>query len=126
MRKILPQLLTNIHFCTRCADAVPCGPRPVLRGHGQHRSGEKLLSDVASAAQRVQKLARRRARALVKAKNGATPTVSDFPSLGSIGKRRHAQVAFQRSAERLPWDFKASSGRVIASLNCFAPIAMSG
>jgi hypothetical protein len=63
--------------------------------------------------------------ALVKAKNGDAPAVSDFPSLGSIGKRRHTQVGFQCSAERLPWDFKASSGQVIASLNCFAPIAMS-
>jgi hypothetical protein len=35
--------------CTRCADAMPFDPRPALRGHGQHRFGEKLLSDVASA-----------------------------------------------------------------------------
>lgn len=37
MRKTLPQLLRNIRACTQCADALPCGPRPVLQAHRSAR-----------------------------------------------------------------------------------------
>ena len=37
MRKTLPQLLSNIRACTHCADALPCGPRPVVQAHGSAR-----------------------------------------------------------------------------------------
>jgi uracil-DNA glycosylase len=37
MRQTLPQLLRNIRACTHCADALPCGPRPVLQAHGSAR-----------------------------------------------------------------------------------------
>ena len=33
MRKTLPHLLRNIRACTHCADALPCGSRPVLQAH---------------------------------------------------------------------------------------------
>ena len=33
----LAQLLRNIRACTHCADALPCGPRPVLQAHGSAR-----------------------------------------------------------------------------------------
>lgn len=33
----LTQLLGNIRTCTHCADALPCGPRPVLQAHGSAR-----------------------------------------------------------------------------------------
>jgi uracil-DNA glycosylase len=33
----LPQLLRKIRGCTHCADALPCGPRPVLQAHGAAR-----------------------------------------------------------------------------------------
>ncbi len=35
--KILPDLLRNIRACTHCADALPCGPRPVLQAHSSAR-----------------------------------------------------------------------------------------
>ena len=35
--KILPELLRNIRACTYCADALPCGPRPVLQAHTSAR-----------------------------------------------------------------------------------------
>jgi uracil-DNA glycosylase len=35
--KILVELLSNIRACTYCADALPCGPRPVLQAHGSAR-----------------------------------------------------------------------------------------
>jgi uracil-DNA glycosylase len=31
--KTLAELLGNIRACTHCADALPCGPRPVLQAH---------------------------------------------------------------------------------------------
>jgi uracil-DNA glycosylase len=31
--EILRELLWNIRACTHCADALPCGPRPVLQAH---------------------------------------------------------------------------------------------
>jgi uracil-DNA glycosylase len=31
--KELAELLKNIRACTHCADALPCGPRPVLQAH---------------------------------------------------------------------------------------------
>jgi uracil-DNA glycosylase len=37
MRKTLPELLRNIRACTHCADALPCGPRPVLQAHRSAR-----------------------------------------------------------------------------------------
>lgn len=37
MRKTLPQLLKNIRACTHCADALPCGPRPVVLAHKSAR-----------------------------------------------------------------------------------------
>jgi uracil-DNA glycosylase len=37
MRKTLPRLLKNIRACTHCADALPCGPRPVVQAHGSAR-----------------------------------------------------------------------------------------
>ena len=37
MRKTLPQLLRNIRACTHCADALPCGPRPVVQAHRSAR-----------------------------------------------------------------------------------------
>ena len=37
MRKTLPPLLRNIRACTHCADALPCGPRPVVQAHGSAR-----------------------------------------------------------------------------------------
>ena len=33
MHKTLPRLLKDIRACTHCADALPCGPRPVLQAH---------------------------------------------------------------------------------------------
>jgi uracil-DNA glycosylase len=39
MRKTLPQLLLNIRACTYCADALPCGSRPVLQAHRSARLG---------------------------------------------------------------------------------------
>ena len=33
----LAQLLGNIRACRHCADALPCGPRPVLQAHGSAR-----------------------------------------------------------------------------------------
>lgn len=33
----LPELLREIRGCTHCADALPCGPRPVLQAHGAAR-----------------------------------------------------------------------------------------
>jgi hypothetical protein len=102
MRKTLPQLLINIHVCTRYADAMPCGPRPVLRGHGQHRSREKLLSDVASAAQRVQKLARRRARRAGQGKEWRRPGRERF-SFARFNREATTRTGrFQRGVERLP------------------------
>ena len=35
--KTLPELLRNISACTYCADALPCGPRPVLQAHTSAR-----------------------------------------------------------------------------------------
>lgn len=37
MRKTLPQLLSNIRACNHCADALPCGLRPVVQAHGSAR-----------------------------------------------------------------------------------------
>jgi uracil-DNA glycosylase len=37
MRKNLTQLLRNVRACTHCADALPCGPRPVVQAHGSAR-----------------------------------------------------------------------------------------
>jgi uracil-DNA glycosylase len=37
METTLPQLLGKIRACTQCADALPCGPRPVLQAHGSAR-----------------------------------------------------------------------------------------
>ena len=37
MRNTLPQLRRNIRACNDCADAPPCGPRPVLQAHGSAR-----------------------------------------------------------------------------------------
>lgn len=37
MRKTLPQLLSNIRACNHCADALPCGPRPVVQAHKSAR-----------------------------------------------------------------------------------------
>jgi uracil-DNA glycosylase len=37
MRKTLPELLRNIRACTHCADALPCGPRPVLQANRSAR-----------------------------------------------------------------------------------------
>jgi uracil-DNA glycosylase len=37
MRKTLPELLRNIRACAHCADALPCGPRPVLQAHRSAR-----------------------------------------------------------------------------------------
>lgn len=39
MQKTLPQLLVNIRACTHCADALPCGPRPVVQAHRSSRLG---------------------------------------------------------------------------------------
>ena len=33
----LPQLPSDIRGCMHCADALPCGPRPVLQAHGAAR-----------------------------------------------------------------------------------------
>ena len=35
--QILPELLRNIRAYTYCADALPCGPRPVLQAHTSAR-----------------------------------------------------------------------------------------
>jgi len=35
--KMLPELLRNIRACTHCADALPCGPHPVLQAHTSAR-----------------------------------------------------------------------------------------
>jgi uracil-DNA glycosylase len=35
--KMLPDLLRNIRACTYCADALPCGPRPILQAHRSAR-----------------------------------------------------------------------------------------
>lgn len=35
--KRLSDLLRNIRACTHCADALPCGPRPVLQAHTSAR-----------------------------------------------------------------------------------------
>lgn len=37
MPESLPRLLENIRRCTHCADALPCGPRPVLQAHRSAR-----------------------------------------------------------------------------------------
>jgi uracil-DNA glycosylase len=37
MSKTLPPLLGKIRACTHCADALPCGPRPVVQAHGLAR-----------------------------------------------------------------------------------------
>lgn len=37
MEKTLLQLIRNIRACTYCADALPCGPRPVLQAHTSAR-----------------------------------------------------------------------------------------
>jgi len=37
MRKTLPELLRNIRSCNHCADALPCGPRPVVQAHRSAR-----------------------------------------------------------------------------------------
>jgi uracil-DNA glycosylase len=37
MHKTLPRLLKDIRACTHCADALPCGPRPVLQAHRSAR-----------------------------------------------------------------------------------------
>ena len=37
MNKTLPQVLKNIRACTRCAHALPCGPRPVVQAHRSAR-----------------------------------------------------------------------------------------
>jgi uracil-DNA glycosylase len=37
METTLPQLLGDIRACTHCADALPCGPRPVLQAYGSAR-----------------------------------------------------------------------------------------
>ena len=37
MHKTLPQLLSNIRACNHCADALPCGPHPVVQAHGSAR-----------------------------------------------------------------------------------------
>ncbi|MFY9833461.1 MAG: uracil-DNA glycosylase family protein [Methylocystis sp.] len=37
MHKTLPRLLKEIQACTLCADALPCGPRPVLQAHTSAR-----------------------------------------------------------------------------------------
>jgi len=37
MRKTLPQLLKEIRACAHCADALPCGPRPVVQAHESAR-----------------------------------------------------------------------------------------
>ena len=33
MRNTLPELIRNIRASTHCAEALPCGPRPVLQAH---------------------------------------------------------------------------------------------
>lgn len=35
--KTLPQLLRDIRACNHCADALPCGPRPVVQAHNSAR-----------------------------------------------------------------------------------------
>jgi uracil-DNA glycosylase len=35
--KMLSDLLRNIRACTHCADALPCGPRPILQVHSSAR-----------------------------------------------------------------------------------------
>jgi uracil-DNA glycosylase len=37
MRKSLPGLFRNIRACNHCADALPCGPRPVVQAHRSAR-----------------------------------------------------------------------------------------
>jgi len=34
---ILPELLRSIRACTHCANALPCGPRPILQAHTSAR-----------------------------------------------------------------------------------------
>jgi len=37
MRQTLPQLLENVRACNQCANALPCGPRPVVQAHESAR-----------------------------------------------------------------------------------------
>ena len=37
MKKELPRLIRKIRACTHCADALPCGPRPILQAHTSAR-----------------------------------------------------------------------------------------